>query len=93
MFIFWGQWHWIVGVITLEELASVIQSLDERPTKEEVQDMISEISADGTGTIDFDEFLSIMARKMQVYMLSLCSCIYVYCYHFIQFIINLASLV
>ena len=50
----------------MEELASVIQSLNEHPTKEEVQDMISEVDTDGSGTIDFEEFLSIMGRKMKV---------------------------
>ena len=55
------------GLISLEEIATVIQSLDQRPTKEEIQDMISEIGGDGNGTIDFEEFLNIMSRKMKVY--------------------------
>ena len=50
----------------MEELATIIQSLNENPTKEEVQDMIGEVDADGSGTIDFEEFLNIMARKMKV---------------------------
>lgn len=50
----------------MEELATVIQSLNEHPTKEEVQDMIGEVDADGNGTINFDEFLNIMASKMKV---------------------------
>ncbi|XP_057483295.1 calmodulin-2/4-like isoform X3 [Actinidia eriantha] len=54
------------GFITMEELASVIQSLNEHPTKEEVQDMIREVDTDGSGTIDFEDLLSIMARKMKV---------------------------
>merc|ERR1711918_339471 len=29
------------------------------------QDMINEVDADGNGTIDFPEFLSLMARKMK----------------------------
>ncbi|RXH84133.1 hypothetical protein DVH24_027032 [Malus domestica] len=53
------------GLISLEELATVIQSLDQRPSKEEIQDMISEIGGDGNGTIDFEEFLNIMSRKMK----------------------------
>lgn len=44
----------------------MIQSLNENPTKEEVQDMMGEVDANGNGTIDFDEFLNIMARKMKV---------------------------
>ena len=50
----------------MEELASVIQTLDGNPTREEVQDMISEVDVEGNGTIDFEEFLNIMARKMKV---------------------------
>lgn len=57
------------GCITLEELAHMIQSLGENPTKEEVQEMISEVDDDGDGTIDFDEFLNIMTRKMEVLIL------------------------
>ncbi|XP_041020610.1 calmodulin-like protein 11 isoform X2 [Juglans microcarpa x Juglans regia] len=54
------------GYITMEELATIIQSFNENPTKEEVRDMIGEVDADGNGTIDFEEFLNIMARKMKV---------------------------
>lgn len=53
-------------MITVEELATVIQSLNEHPTKEEIQEMMNEVDADGDGTVDFQEFLSIMARKMKV---------------------------
>ena len=31
----------------------------------ELQDMINEVDADGNGTIDFPEFLTMMARKMK----------------------------
>merc|ERR550525_2281992 len=37
----------------------------EEPTEAELQDMINEVDADGNGTIDFPEFLSLMARKMK----------------------------
>ncbi|CAM8911775.1 unnamed protein product [Rhodiola kirilowii] len=53
------------GCITIEELATVIGSLDQSPTEEELQDMISEIDSDGNGTIEFSEFLSLMARKIE----------------------------
>lgn len=52
----------------MEELATVIQSLNEHPTKEEIQEMMNEVDADGDGTVDFEEFLSIMARKMKVFI-------------------------
>ncbi|KAK7336794.1 hypothetical protein VNO77_17342 [Canavalia gladiata] len=53
------------GFITVDELATVIRSLDRNPTKEEIQNMISEVDIDGNGSIDFEEFLNIMGRKMK----------------------------
>lgn len=52
----------------MDELAYVIQSLHGHPTKEEIQEMMNEVDADGDGTIHFEDFLSIMARKMKVYI-------------------------
>merc|ERR1712208_44053 len=37
----------------------------QNPTEAELQDMINEVDADGNGTIDFPEFLTMMARKMK----------------------------
>ena len=54
------------GCITIEELATVIRSLDQNPSEEELQDMISEVDADGNGTIEFAEFLNLMAKKIKV---------------------------
>lgn len=50
----------------MEELATVIKSLDQNPSEEELRDMINEVDADGNGTIEFSEFLNLMAKKMQV---------------------------
>lgn len=55
----------------MEELAAVIQSLHEHPTKEEIQEMINEVDPDGDGSIDFEDFLNIMARKLKVYYINL----------------------
>ncbi|XP_022760201.1 calmodulin-2/4 isoform X1 [Durio zibethinus] len=55
----------LLGCITVEELATVIRSLDQNPTEEELQDMINEVDADGNGTIEFAEFLNLMAKKMK----------------------------
>merc|ERR1712079_939100 len=52
------------GTITTKELGSVMRSLGQNPTEAELQDMINEVDADGNGTIDFPEFLTMMARKM-----------------------------
>jgi len=53
------------GTITTKELGTVMRSLGQNPTEAELMDMIQEIDADGSGTIDFPEFLTMMARKMK----------------------------
>src|SRR5882762_10752121 len=53
------------GTITTRELGTVMRSLGQNPTEAELQDMINEVDADGNGTIDFPEFLTMMARKMR----------------------------
>ena len=42
-----------------------MRSLGQNPTEAELQDMINEVDADSNGTIDFPEFLTMMARKMK----------------------------
>ena len=42
-----------------------MRSLGQNPTEAELTDMINEVDADGNGTIDFPEFLTMMARKMK----------------------------
>ncbi|CAL0320559.1 unnamed protein product [Lupinus luteus] len=54
------------GFISVDELLTIIHSLDLNPIKEEIQDMISEVDIDGKGSIDFVEFLNIMGIKMKV---------------------------
>lgn len=53
------------GTITNKELGTVMRSLGQNPTEAELQDMVNEVDADGNGTIDFPEFLTMMARKMK----------------------------
>ena len=43
-----------------------MRSLGQNPTGAESQDLINEVDPDGNGTLDFLEFLSLMARKMKV---------------------------
>ncbi|KAM1437226.1 hypothetical protein ACFXTO_011399 [Malus domestica] len=43
-----------------------MRSLGQNPTEAELQDIISEVDADQNGTIDFSEFLNLMARKMKL---------------------------
>ncbi|KAM7158788.1 calmodulin-alpha-like [Molossus nigricans] len=49
------------GTITTKELGTVLRSLGRNPTEAELQDMINEVD----GTIDFLEFLTMMARQMK----------------------------
>ncbi|KAL5205958.1 hypothetical protein ABZP36_034167 [Zizania latifolia] len=51
------------GCITLQELDTVVRSLGQTPTAEELEEMIRDVDADGNGTIEFGEFLALMARK------------------------------
>eukprot|EP00930_Biecheleria_cincta_P103020 TRINITY_DN94916_c0_g1_i1.p1 TRINITY_DN94916_c0_g1~~TRINITY_DN94916_c0_g1_i1.p1 ORF type:complete len:166 (+),score=49.61 TRINITY_DN94916_c0_g1_i1:47-499(+) len=51
--------------ISTKELGTVMNTLGMNPTQVELQDMIKEADADGGGTIDAPEFLSLMARKMK----------------------------
>ncbi|XP_065061493.1 neo-calmodulin-like [Rhopilema esculentum] len=51
------------GSITTKELGHVMRSLGQSPTEADLQDMINEVDVDGNGTIDFPEFLNMMARN------------------------------
>ncbi|KAK3097154.1 hypothetical protein FSP39_006899 [Pinctada imbricata] len=53
------------GTITTKELGTVMRSLGQNPSETELQSMINEVDADGNGTIDFPEFLSMMNSKMK----------------------------
>lgn len=53
------------GTITTGELGIVMRSLGQNPTENELQDMINEVDVDGNGTIDFNEYLTMMAQKMK----------------------------
>ncbi|KAJ4793511.1 Calmodulin [Rhynchospora pubera] len=52
------------GRITLEELAAVIHQLGLNPTEVELLEMIREVDINGNGTIEFNEFTVLMARKL-----------------------------
>ncbi|XP_042378638.1 calmodulin-2/4-like isoform X1 [Zingiber officinale] len=56
--------HISAGCVTTKEIGTVMRSLGQNPTEAELQEMINEVDADGSGTIDFPEFLNLMARKL-----------------------------
>jgi calmodulin len=53
------------GVITVDDLATVMRAIGQSPTHSELQDMIREVDADGNENIDFTEFLALMSRQMR----------------------------
>lgn len=53
------------GTITTKELGNVMRKLGQKPTQADLQDMISEVDTDRSGTIEFNEFLVLMAKKMK----------------------------
>merc|ERR1740117_1057809 len=53
------------GTITSKELGTVLRSLGQNLSQAELQDMINEADADGSGSIDFPEFMKMKIRKMK----------------------------
>ena len=53
------------GLITTNELGTVMRFYGHNPTENELNKMVAEIDLDGNGTIEFKEFLGLMVRKMR----------------------------
>ncbi|XP_076098159.1 calmodulin-alpha-like isoform X1 [Mytilus galloprovincialis] len=53
------------GTITTKELGTVMRSLGQNPSSQELEDMVNEVDVDGNGEIDFEEFVMMMAKKVQ----------------------------
>ena len=53
------------GILPTKNLGTLMRSLGQNPTDAELADMINEVDADGNGTVDFPEFLTMMSRKMK----------------------------
>ena len=54
------------GSITTRELGTVMRSLGQNLSEAEIKEMIDIVDEDKNGTIDFQEFLNLMARKMKI---------------------------
>ncbi|KAG5900329.1 hypothetical protein JTB14_026337 [Gonioctena quinquepunctata] len=48
------------GYITTSTLKEILKELDDKVTNDELDMMIAEIDADGSGTVDYDEFMEVM---------------------------------
>lgn len=53
------------GQIETQELSNLLWSLGLQPSREEVEDLLVEMDADRSETVDIDEFLLAMARIMR----------------------------
>jgi len=48
------------GYIKTADLREIMRALDDKLTEDELDEMITEIDTDGSGTVDFDEFMEMM---------------------------------
>jgi len=53
------------GDISTRELGRVMKLLGQNPTREELAKIVEEVDVDGSGTIDFDEFLIMMVMQIE----------------------------
>jgi calmodulin len=51
------------GAIDMWELRATLQSMGQEPSDEELFDMIAEVDTDGSGEIDFPEFLKVISSQ------------------------------
>ena len=55
--------HFIILNRFLQELGTVFRRLGERPSDKELKEMVDEVDIDKNGTIEFEEFLTMMANR------------------------------
>ncbi|KAG8225741.1 hypothetical protein J437_LFUL012884 [Ladona fulva] len=48
------------GYIPISSLREILAALDDQLTPDQLDEMIAEIDTDGSGTVDFDEFMEMM---------------------------------
>mgnify|MGYP003319126910 CR=1 FL=1 len=53
------------GSISTNELGEIMKALGANPTKEELQQMLNEVDTDGSGKIEFKEFLDLFTKRMK----------------------------
>ncbi|XP_076365225.1 troponin C-like isoform X1 [Tachypleus tridentatus] len=51
------------GYINVSDLRDILRALDDKLTEDELDEMIAEIDTDGSGTVDFDEFMEMMTGE------------------------------
>lgn len=53
------------GTISIEEIGDVMRGLGACPTQAEVQELLEQVDQDGSGKIEFKEFLELYSRNMK----------------------------
>lgn len=53
------------GSVSATELGTVMRSLGQNPTEEEITKMVKEVDNDGSGNIEFPEFLAMMSKRIR----------------------------
>jgi calmodulin len=53
------------GTITTNELGTVMRSLGQNPTEIELQDMINEVDINRNDTIEYNEYMTLIARRVR----------------------------
>lgn len=53
------------GTISIKELGALLRSLGQNPTEAELQEIISEVDADESGTLEYSEFQALMVKRMK----------------------------
>jgi calmodulin len=53
------------GQIMTKDLGTILRNLGQNPNEKQLKEMILEVDADGSGTIDFGEFIGLIIRKMK----------------------------
>jgi calmodulin len=53
------------GKISTKELGSIMRNLGQNPTEKELLEMIAEVDQDQSGTIEFNEFISMIVKRMK----------------------------
>ena len=52
------------GTISTKDLGTVLRALGQKPTEPEVQEMVQQIDPSDLGTINFNDFVNLMKRKL-----------------------------
>merc|ERR1719362_2597202 len=52
------------GSVDSSKVSIIMKTIGQNPSEAEIQDMVNQVDKDGTGSIDFPEFLMMMAIKV-----------------------------